>query len=207
MINTEISNSVIPTMVPAVTPAMASMSSLVIEKEKLLSILKENKEKHDAVFEIACDGYWEAAKQKIAAKEKEFKNAIKKVKKLFKSKINSEKQKLTNKKALSSGTGCYLDYQNEFDIDFPESFSEYYEKAIKVIELSVHNTVILNNEEVNQYLFNNWTWKNKFLEGTVSYCSTAVVKAQDLNVLRRNYSDNKYIDELIKVKGDVNKVF
>ncbi|MEK6879172.1 MAG: hypothetical protein AABY22_06160, partial [Nanoarchaeota archaeon] len=51
---------------------VGSLTTITVNKDKLLNILKENKERHDAVLQVAVNGYWEAAQLEISKKKVEF---------------------------------------------------------------------------------------------------------------------------------------
>ena len=41
------------------------MNTIIIEKEKLLPIVKENKLKHDNIYNSAVEGYWQKCEEKL----------------------------------------------------------------------------------------------------------------------------------------------
>jgi hypothetical protein len=137
-----------------------SLGSVYVEKSQLLEIVKKNKEKHDIIYSGALEGYNAAVN-----------NYLKKV--------ESETERIKNlaieySKAESHGkvfdkTGLYL-----IRCDIPSSPVSYafdYEKTIKKLELSTAEKISLMDNEFNQYVMNNWSWKTSFLASNVGYCS------------------------------------
>ncbi|MEK6882860.1 MAG: hypothetical protein AABY22_24770 [Nanoarchaeota archaeon] len=46
---------------------------------------------------------------------------------------------------------------------FPEDHTQDYDLAIRKVELSVWENIALQENEFNNYVMNNWSWKNTFL--------------------------------------------
>lgn len=137
-----------------------SLGSVYVEKSQLLNIVKANKEKHDIIYSGALEGYNQAIN-----------NYLKRV--------ESESERIKNlaieyAKAESHGkvfdkTGLYL-----IDCDMPNapvSYGHEYEKTIKKLELSTADKISLADSEFNQYVMNNWTWKQNFLVSNSAYAT------------------------------------
>lgn len=58
---------------------------------------------------------------------------------------------------------------------FPENHEDDYNRAIKMVELSADNVLNLSQSEFNQYVLNDWTWRNTFLSVSSVYCSGVAV--------------------------------
>jgi len=154
----------------------ASMSYVTMDKNKLIEILKENKDKHDAIFDAALEGYWEAAKVKIEEKKKEFSSFFAETQKDIEFQFSKFLEKLDSKIPLSNTASVALKFNvNQFlGIIYPENHSTDYEKAIRKLELSIFDKVTLSEEEYERYVLNNWEWRNSFLASNTSYINSAV---------------------------------
>lgn len=57
------------------------------------------------------------------------------------------------------------------NLSFPENHEDDYNQVIKMLELSSDNVLNLTRQEFNQYVMNNWAWRNSFLGTNSMYCS------------------------------------
>lgn len=149
----------------------ANMHNIVIEKEKLLGILRDNRNRHDAIYAIACSGYWEQSKTELEAKQAEIEKAIEEFKGDSAREAGKYLEKIEKKERF--GDGVYLTSQLKVkasvQLPYPENRTSDYGRAIKMIELSVYNTVELNENEFDAYVLNNWEWKKKFVDTNDRY--------------------------------------
>ncbi len=152
----------------------ANMHNIVMEKDKLLGILRNNKDKHDAIYALACSGYWEQSKTELEVKRAEIDKAIEE----FKSDSQRESEKIFEKigKKERFGDAIYLTSQLKVNaavsLPYPENRTDDYGRAIKMIELSVYDTVELSEQEFDAYVLNNWAWKKKFVDTNDRYVKT-----------------------------------
>lgn len=118
------------------------MRSVKINKEELLKIIRENKEKHIRDFNEAVVDYKTAAiklaKEHIALAETGDLNKIAKI------------------KAMPSQ---------------PTSYEDSYNRAIRMLELSVEEVIELEDTIFNQLVLDEWTWKNQFTVSASLYKS------------------------------------
>lgn len=56
-------------------------------------------------------------------------------------------------------------------LSFPENHEDDYNRVIKMVALSSDNVLNLTQIEFNQYVMNNWSWRNSFLSTNSIYCS------------------------------------
>lgn len=110
------------------------MRSVKINKDELLKIVRENKEKHVAEFKESVEDYTKAA-LKIAEENLVLAQSgdLEKI-----AKIRSLPQK-------------------------PSSYEESYTRAIRMLELSVEDVIELEEHIFNQLVLDEWTWKQSFV--------------------------------------------
>lgn len=152
---------------------VGNIKNVVVDKEKLLSIIKDNKQKHDAILEVAISGYWQVCKEKIEEKQQQFSKYLADLSTDF----DTETDKILNKISLKENVSQYrwiplqatMDYT--LDLKYPEDHSEEYSRAIRSIELNVYDKIALTEQEFNQYVLNDWSWKNSFISSSDNYIS------------------------------------
>ena len=60
---------------------------------------------------------------------------------------------------------------NYLGITFPVSHSDDYDRVIRMLELSVENKIVLNSNEFDSYVRNQWGWRSSFLATNSIYLS------------------------------------
>jgi len=112
------------------------MKSVKVKKVELLTIVKENRLKHEVEYVDSMHEFKTAA-------VKTLQDQIKKVE----------------------------EDPNEISIHIPVpiSYVKDYDKAIRMLELSVDNEIILDSTEFNQLVQDEWHWKNDFLSNKTLY--------------------------------------
>jgi hypothetical protein len=150
----------------------ASMHSVVMKKEDLLNALTENKAKHDAIFANAILGYWEEAKLRINEKHKEILSAINTYKKKIDFEFDLLNEKIINKEVPPATVGAQIcSWNTNLGISYPENHTDDYERAIRMTNMSIYDTVELSEDEFDSYVLNNWEWKKRFLISNSAYLS------------------------------------
>lgn len=175
---------------------IASMSNVVIEKSKLLEILKENKSKHNTIFEIAKEGFWDEVKNKLELKRKEFAAFLAEVQSDFDHAVTKIEKKLEIKdEKVDSNLNIRFNFNGHLGLAYPENYSKDYDRAIRLVELSVYDKVSLNSTEFEQYVLNNWTWKEKFLASNSGYVGNVRNRsALDKSALIKSYETGGFIN-------------
>lgn len=155
-------------------PQLGTIKNLVIKKEKLLGIIKENKAKHDAVFDAAVSGYWIAAASKIQEKRKQFNKYTGDLVSSFQANTANLLDRIEQYQSVEYcsriHTDAYMDYT--VDLRYPESHSAEYKKAIRSIELNIYDNISLSEEEFNRYVMNDWEWRASFITRNTMYVDT-----------------------------------
>lgn len=121
------------------------MQSVTINKDKLLSILRENKSAHDEAYKAALEGYWEKVEQELEIR------------------LNGARAQ----------AGIPFEDRNPVDnnlrLVYPESHADDFERVIRMLELEIALNVELNAPEFDQYVRNQWAWAQAFVSSTMAY--------------------------------------
>lgn len=118
------------------------MRNVKINKNELLGIVRENKEKHTAAFTEAVEDY-KAAALKIAADN-------------LKLAKTGDLDRIAQIKALPLK---------------PVSYADSYGRAIRMLELSVDDVIELEDDVFNQLVLDEWHWKTAFVASSALYKS------------------------------------
>lgn len=152
---------------------VANMQVCVMKKSELVAKLQDNKKKHDVILATAQAGYWELAKDRIESKKKKLDEAIKDLKSNVEFQLNKMTDKLEQKQVLPhsvSYTG--FNFDNSINLPYPEDHSSDFDRAIRMMESSIYDTVALNEVEFDAYVLNNWSWKNQFKASNSMFVDT-----------------------------------
>jgi hypothetical protein len=162
----------------------ASMSEVVMRKHELVNILKENKEKHDILFDTAREEYWETAKQITSEKQKKLGLSVKEFQEEIDFQINKLNKKIENKETLPYQLAVKtIAWDFGLNLVYPENHTKDYEKAIRMMEASIYEEVALSAEEFDSYVLNNWEWKQKFLVSNSYYLNNRKNRLGNFNLL------------------------
>ena len=109
------------------------MRSVKINKKELLAIVRENKEKHVKEYNESVVDY-KAAAIKVAAEHVELAKT-------------GELAKIAKIRAMPSS---------------PVSYEKEYDRAIRMLELSVEKEIEVEEDVFNQLVLDEWAWKHQF---------------------------------------------
>ena len=113
------------------------MKNILVNKEELKDILKENRRKHREIFEAAQVGY---RKEAVALLDKALENAR---------------------------TG--KDIKMYFSLDAPVDQTKDYDRVIRMLNMSVEETLELSEVDFAQYVLDDWSWKMNFMSTNSKY--------------------------------------
>lgn len=116
------------------------MRSVKIEKFNLLNIVRENREKHIKDYNESVVDY---------------KNAVLKV-----AKRNLELAETGNMESMNK----FRAFPQK-----PTSYEQEYNRSIRMLELSVDDTIELDNTLFNQLVLDEWQWKSSFVSTSTLY--------------------------------------
>lgn len=123
-------------------PLRNAMRSVKVEKNELLGIVRDNKKKHVKEFDESVKDYKKAA-VKVA---KEHVDLAK----------SGDLDQIARIKAMPAR---------------PTSYEKDYDRAIRMLELSVESTIELEEDIFNQLVLDEWHWKHQFVASSALYKS------------------------------------
>lgn len=118
------------------------MRSVKVNKAELMKILQDNKKKHIKEYEESVKDYKKAA-LKVAKEHVEFAKS-------------GELDQIARIKAMPSK---------------PVSYEDSYNRAIRMMELSVDDVIELEEQIFNQLVLDEWMWKTAFTASGALYKS------------------------------------
>lgn len=119
------------------------MKSIRMARLDLLTIVRENKQKHISLFNESVNDY-----------------------KTLVLKISLENKVLAESGQLSEFKKLKL-YPTP-----PVSYESSYAKAIRMLELCIDEIVEISEDEFNQFVLDEWHWKNMFVSSNALYKSS-----------------------------------
>ena len=121
-------------------PLRNVMRSVKVEKNELLGIVRDNKKKHVKEFDESVKDYKKAA-IKVAKEHVELAKT-------------GDLDQISKIRAMPQR---------------PSSYEKDYDRAIRMLELSVEDTIELEEDIFNQLVLDEWTWKNSFTASSALY--------------------------------------
>lgn len=121
-------------------PLRNAMKSVKLKKKELLKIVRENREKHIGQYAESVEDYKTAA-VKLAKEHVELAKT-------------GELNKIAKIKAMPSA---------------PASYEKEYDRAIRMLELSVDDVIELEEDVFNQLVLDEWAWKHQFVASASLY--------------------------------------
>lgn len=166
---------------------ITTLDRITIEKSKLLEALRENREKHETVYELAVSGYWIAARKNVQEKRTKFENIVEESLASFQKEFSRIKedfivawQKTSGQLEAHDKTIGFNFYNsirftnntnevNGWHLVYPTNHLEDYDKTIRKVELSCYDKIQLDDKEFDRYVMNNWEWRENFVAANNSY--------------------------------------
>lgn len=149
-----------------------SLQKIKVSKTELLGIVKDNKKKHDEIYEAAEAGYWLEAEDFLKKHQKDMLSTLKKN---YKSQVKAlRKQVATELKMVEEKKKTGYLYMKK---PFPENHTDDYEGTIKRLELSIDDKIELENNEFDCYVRNKWEWRQSFLNTNSYYANNYAVSS------------------------------
>lgn len=138
-----------------------STISMNFSKEKVVNILKENRAEHELIYNEAVEGY-----------RKKFREAVKETADLVEAKLGKLKEKTT-----PSG---YLRDIPLHQLTVPTNSLEEYDTVLEMLELTTDEVIVLNHDQYNCYMKDNWYWMKEFLTSNSAYSASAITKLSSM---------------------------
>lgn len=137
---------------------MASSSiSMSFDKQTVVDTLKKNKAEHETIYKEAVQGYRDALR-----------GALVEVESLVVEKRNELDEKGTPSPHLSRSPLSKL--------TVPKNQLKEYDTVLEMLELTADDTIVLDQDQYNCYMKDNWYWMNDFLISNSAYSATASLK-------------------------------
>ena len=153
-----------------------SLQQIKVSREEVLSIVKDNKEKHDQILKEAIEGYWLEAELFLKKNEKDQLQQIDKNHREALKRLRNQRKDAA--KTLKTQTKYDFDLVSNRTRDkgfkywngkYPEDHGDDYTGTIRRLELCVEPQVELDTNEFDAFIRNKWTWRNSFLSSNTSY--------------------------------------
>jgi hypothetical protein len=148
----------------------ATMHEVVMKKDELISVLLENKAKHDVILAAAIEGYWDTAQKTVENKKSQFDTFFGEYQEDVQKEFARTFDKIAKKQALPSSISLRstnIDYH--LGLSYPQDHGADYERAIRMMKSSVFDEVKLSVDEFSQYVLNDWSWKSQFVASNSFY--------------------------------------
>jgi hypothetical protein len=117
------------------------LKDIRVKKEKLIEILKTNRDSHVAINTDAKAGY-------VATVEAKLRDALARLK-----------------------AGGKFDPHQFYDLAEPESFEKSYTRAIGMLELSEDDEIALSELDYQRFVQDEWEWKHSFDTSNNNYAT------------------------------------
>ena len=158
------------TNTPAPDYSVTSFSTVVVEKDKLLAKLRENRDNHNTIYLAACSGYWQKCATVLEEKKTDFTKASDKLIKQFNDQYTYIKESITSQdKSGVTNFSVALGFHSVWPLAHPVNHLEDYDRVINMLEFSVADKVSLSSDDFDAYVRNNWTWKEQFVNSNLFY--------------------------------------
>ena len=166
--------------------SLTSFNNVIIEKDKLLAKLRENRANHNEIYEAAVQGYWIKCAETVEEKKKEFENIKKEQFSLFEEAIkgittqfennvakinagieNKDKSRIHDRAlnftySASNNYGHPFAASQSWPLPYPVNHLEDYDRVIQMLEFSVADKVTLTVKDFQSYVRNQWDWRGEF---------------------------------------------
>lgn len=157
-----------------------SLDTIVVEKDKLLTKLRDNRQRHDEIFKAACEGFWVQARQQLDERKAEFAAMLaKSAKDLewistkattefdksfadFGGALESKERKGLIRFPTYNFGSVSVSFAPDWTPSYPVEHLADYDRAISKLEFSVADKVSLDAQDFDAYVLNNWSWKESF---------------------------------------------
>jgi hypothetical protein len=117
-----------------------------VKRDELLSVLRQNRERHIKEYEAACVGYREVALRRI---EDSFQEAREVVGRL--------------KQGQTVAVGFRI------SLSVPVSYEKAYDQIIRMMEMSVDTEIILTSSQFACFVMDDWEWKEEWASSNAQY--------------------------------------
>lgn len=137
---------------------MASSSiSMSFDKATVVETLKKNRAEHETIYKEAVEGYRKAFEEAVLETQDTLVNKLSELK----------------DKDLPSP---HLKKHPLQTLTVPKNQLKEYDTVLEMLELTADDTIVLDQDQYNCYMKDNWYWMNDFLVSNSAYSATASLK-------------------------------
>lgn len=141
------------------------MDSVKVNRQTLLGKARENLAKHLKEYKVACDEW------RIVTKEK----AVE---------LHTKVLKILTELNEKSTADLIKDFEHKvLELNFakPLCYAKDYEEAIKMLEMSVEDEVVITQNVFKQLVLDEWSWKKAELNKRIFYTSNSALLNANFN--------------------------
>lgn len=150
--------------------SLTSFDYVIVEKDKLIKTLKENRDKHDEIYKAACQGYWIKCKEALEEKKKEFSYVVDSVTKRFSFNCDEISAAIEGKDNFGiKNFDINFNFSSYWPLKHPTNHLDDYSRVIEMLEFSVADKVRLTAQHFSAYVRNDWDWKGEFAISNLGY--------------------------------------
>lgn len=141
---------------------MASSNiSMSFDKETVVRTLQENRKEHEEIYNEAVEGY-----------RKAFEEAIIDLQGVLADKLGElEKEKTPDSR---------LKRNSMHQLSVPTNSLKEYDTVLEMLELTPDDTIVLDQDQYNCYMKDNWYWMKEFLMSNSVYSMSAATKLSSM---------------------------
>ena len=132
-----------------------NMRKVTVDRQQLLTALRQNKAKHVAEYTEAVRGYKEQATQRLESAIKTARRRLTDAMASIQKRIDAFGDEQLPDVITVLNTEC-------FALKVPRNHEKSYEVAIRMAEMEVADTVELGQDEFQCFVLDDWEWKNEF---------------------------------------------
>jgi len=128
-------------------PGVSTMRQIHINKTELLAIVRKNRAEHRDIFLKSQKKYRQVAIKALDAQLKAARN------------------------------GRPFQLASLIQLEAPEDHTEEYDRAIKMLEMSTDETILITNDEFKCYVEDKWHWSREWAVSNMRYTKSAKLSA------------------------------
>jgi sugar diacid utilization regulator len=122
-----------------------------VRRDELLSVLRENRERHVREFAAACIGYREVALRKLEDSFQEARAVVERLK--------------------EGQTVSVVGFR--ISLSVPVNYEKAYDQIIRMMEMSVDAEIELTASQFACFVMDDWEWKDEWAASIAQYVHTA----------------------------------
>lgn len=117
-----------------------------VKRDELLSVLKQNRQRHIKEYQAACVGYREVALRRIEESFQEARDLV---------------NRLKNGQTIAVGF--------RINLSVPVNYEKAYDQIIRMMEMSVDTEIVLTASQFACFVMDDWEWKEEWASSNAQY--------------------------------------